>query len=40
MHVCLDGTCHLVVDDKTDILDINTTSSKVRGNEDVGVAGT
>jgi hypothetical protein len=39
MHVCFDRACHLVVDDETDVLDINTTSSKISGNKDIGFAG-
>ena len=40
MHVGLDGVRHLVIDHQTNVLDINTTTGKVSGNQDVRIAGT
>ena len=40
MHVGLDGVRHLVIDHQTNVLDINTTTGKVGGDQDVRIAGT
>lgn len=37
MHVCLNRVGHLVVDDKRDVLHIDTTSREIGGHENVGV---
>ena len=39
MHVRLDRVCHLVVDNESDILHIDTTTRQVSGNEDICIAG-
>ena len=33
VHVCFNGICHLVIDDQTDVLDIDTTTSEVGGDQ-------
>ena len=38
MYISLDRVRHLEVDDQRHILDINTTSSKISSNQDVGFA--
>ena len=38
MHIGFDSVGHLVIDDQTDVLDIDTTTSEVGRDEDVRVA--
>ena len=37
MHVCFNGVGHLVVDNQSDVLDINTTTGKVSSHQNVRV---
>ncbi len=38
VNISLDGVCHLVVDNETDILHVDTTSGKICSHEKVGIA--
>lgn len=40
MDICLDGIGHLVIDDQTDVLYIDTTTRKVSCDQDICIAGT
>lgn len=40
MNVCLNGIRHLIIDDETNVLYIDTTSSKVCCYQDIGFAAT
>ena len=39
MNICFDCVRHLVVDNESDILHIDTTTRQVSGNEDICIAG-
>lgn len=38
MNVCLDGVGHLEVDDETNVLDVDTTTSKVGRDKHIGLS--